>query len=124
MTTSASAPTARVKPASLAPHAEAPHDAARSRPLAGLGPAVRLIMRRDRLRTTLWSVGLIGMVAASASSIIALYDTPAKLVQYAQLMNDNAALIVQAGPGYGLEAPTTGTVLMNELGIWTMGPSR
>ena len=115
-----SAPTAHWTRSTVAQHAEAPGGATHSRPLAGLGPAVRLIIRRDRLRTTLWSVGVIGMVAASASSIIALYDTQAELDQYAQLMNDNTALIVQAGPGYGLDAPTTGSVLMNELGIWTI----
>ena len=90
------------------------------RPLAGLRHAVRLIIRRDRLRTVLWSGGIIGLVAATGSSITRLYDTQAELDLYGQLLQDNAALIVQAGPGYGLGSPTTGAVMMNELGIWTI----
>ena len=86
--------------------------------LAGLGQMARLAIRRDRLRTVLWAVGIIGVVAATGSSITQLYNTQAQLDQYGQLMQDNAALIVQAGPGYGLQTPTTGSVMVNELGIW------
>ena len=88
------------------------------RPLVGLRHAVRLIVRRDRIRALLWAGGIVGLVAATGSSITALYDTEAELQQYGQLLQDNAALIVQAGPGYGLDDPTTGSVMMNELGIW------
>lgn len=90
------------------------------RPLVGLRHAARLAIRRDRLRIALWSVGTVGLVAATGSSITALYGTQAQLDQYAQLMADNAALTVQAGPGYGLGSPTIGAVIMNELGIWTI----
>lgn len=86
--------------------------------LAGLSQMARLAFRRDRLRTVLWAVGIIGVVAATGSSITQLYNTQAQLDQYGQLMQDNAALIVQAGPGYGLQTPTTGSVIVNELGIW------
>jgi len=86
---------------------------------AGTIPLTALVLRRDRLRISLWVVGVVSMVAVSTQSIVGLYDTPAKLAGYARLSRGNAALIVQAGPGYGLDHPTTGAVLMNEVGIWT-----
>ena len=88
--------------------------------IVGVRHLVRLIARRDRWRIVWWTTGIVAMVAATGSSIIGLYDTQAELDQYGQLMQDNAALIVQAGPGYGLDTPTTGAVMMNEMGIWTI----
>ena len=73
------------------------------------------------VRITLWFVGIVGARRRrTAASIIGLYDTQAELDQYGQLVEGNAALIVQAGPGYGLATPTTGSVLMNETEIWTV----
>lgn len=91
-----------------------------SHALVGLRHVVRLVVRRDRWRLVWWTTGIVGLVAATGSSITGLYDTQAELDQYGQLMQDNAALIVQAGPGYGLETATTGAVMMNEVGIWTI----
>lgn len=88
--------------------------------LAGLGPLVRLVLRRDRVRISVWFTGIVGLVVATGFSIIGLYDTQVELDQYGSLVRGNAALIVQAGPGYGLDNPTTGAVMMNEVGIWTI----
>ncbi|MEQ1702556.1 MAG: ABC transporter permease, partial [Ilumatobacteraceae bacterium] len=90
-----------------------------TQPFAGTAPLTALVLRRDRLRIALWGVAVVGLVAVSTQSILGLYDTPAKLAGYARLSRGNAALIVQAGPGYGLDHPTTGAVVMNEVGIWT-----
>lgn len=84
----------------------------------GLRHLVRLALRRDRLRIALWAAGLIGVVLATVESITGLYSTPAELEQYAQLVRGNTTLIVQAGPGYGLDDPTLGAVMMNELAVW------
>ena len=86
--------------------------------LNGFGALLRLRLRLDRLRLTLWLAGLVGLVAATTRSLTGLYNTPAELQQYADLVDGNAALIIQAGPGYGLDEPTLGSVMMNELGIW------
>ncbi len=90
----------------------------RSDQLSGFGALLRLRFRLDRLRLALWLAGIVGLVAATTRSLVGLYNTPAELQQYADLVDGNAALIIQAGPGYGLDEPTLGSVLMNELSIW------
>ncbi|MFZ2443990.1 MAG: hypothetical protein WAW51_16620, partial [Ilumatobacteraceae bacterium] len=89
-------------------------------PFAGLGQLTRLVARRDRVRVLCWVVGIVGLLVVSAESINGLYRTPAEFLQYGTLVKDNAALIVQSGPGYGLDQPTLGSVMMNETGIWTI----
>lgn len=91
----------------------------RSAPVLGAGRLTLLVLRRDRVRILLWVAGIVGLLVASAESIKGLYRTPAEFLQYGRLVKDNAALIVQSGPGYGLDEPTLGSVLMNETGIWT-----
>lgn len=81
---------------------------------------MRLVLRRDRTRLAVWVLAITGLVLMSASSVQGLYDTPESLAAYARLVKDNAALIVQAGPGFGLDDPTVGAVLMNELSIWAI----
>lgn len=107
-------------PVSATAAPERPSTGSSVQQLAGIGNLFRFIMRRDRIRLLLWFVGLVGLVAATAASITGLYKTPAELEQYAQLVRGNSALTVQAGPGYGLDNPTTGAVMMNEVGIWTI----
>jgi len=91
---------------------------------AGTRQLLRLIARRDRFRILLWLGGIVGLVAATAASITGLYSAQADLDRYAELVRGNAALIVQSGPGYGLQDPavpaTTGAVVMNEVAIWTV----
>lgn len=79
---------------------------------------VRLILRRDRVRLALWVGGLVALVGVSAQSIAALYDTPAQLQAYATTVGENPALVMFAGPGYGLDEPSLGTVLVNETSLW------
>ena len=97
-----------------------PGEVDRAGSLAGFGVLVRLALRRDRIRILLWFLGIVGLVVSTAVSITGVYNTPAKLEQYAQIVRGNSALIVQAGPGYGLDVPTTGAVMMNELSLWTL----
>jgi ABC-2 type transport system permease protein len=84
----------------------------------GALPLVWLVLRRDRFRIAMWLIGIVGLMSVSVSSIVALYATPAELEVYARTVRGNAALIVQAGPGYGLDSPTTGAVVMNETALW------
>ena len=77
-----------------------------------------LVLRRDRFRIAMWMLGLVGLLTVSASSIVALYTTPEDLEGYARTVRDNSALIIQAGPGYGLDDPTLGAVVMNETAQW------
>jgi ABC-2 type transport system permease protein len=66
-----------------------------------------------------WWGGIVGLVALSAASVTEVYRTPEQLEAYARTVRGNSAMIIQSGPGHGLDQPTTGAVLMNELGIWT-----
>ena len=77
-----------------------------------------LVLRRDRFRIAMWAFGLVGLMAVSASSIVALYKTQDQLEGYARTVRGNSALIIQAGPGYGLDNPTLGAVVMNETAQW------
>jgi ABC-2 type transport system permease protein len=99
---------------------DAPHRTGPSSSIAGLGHLLRLALRRDRLRIALWVAGLVGVALATVESITGLYSTPAQLEQYARLVRGNTTLIVQAGPGYGLDDPTLGAVMMNELAVWVI----
>lgn len=92
--------------------------AAPRRPLLGAGRLLRLVLRRDRVRMALWTVGGGALVLVSATSIQELYRTPEQLASYGALVRDNAAVIVQSGPGYGLDDPTIGAILINESSIW------
>lgn len=77
-----------------------------------------LVLRRDRFRLAMWFLGLVALMVVSASSIVALYTTPQLLEGYARTVRGNSALIIQSGPGYGLEHPTIGAVVMNETSVW------
>ena len=77
-----------------------------------------LVLRRDRFRISMWMVGLVGLMAVSAWSIVALYTTQEDLEGYARTVRGNSAIIIQAGPGYGLDDPTLGAVVMNETAQW------
>jgi len=88
-------------------------------PLAGFGNLLRFMVRRDRVRAPIWVASIAGVIAASAASMVGLYDTPAKLVEYAELAQLDPALKAFAGPGHGLDDPTLGSVVMNEVLIYT-----
>jgi ABC-2 type transport system permease protein len=90
------------------------------RDLTGTGRLLRFALRRDRVRIAVWTTVLSALALTSAISVRSLYSTPEQLATYARLVQDNAAVVVQSGPGYGLEDPTVGAVLMNELSIWTI----
>lgn len=88
-------------------------------PLAGLGTLMRLIIRRDRVRGPAWVVGIVLLVLVGAASTIGLYNTPEQLQNYADLTSGQAAIKAILGPGYGLENPTQGAVVMDEMALIT-----
>jgi len=94
--------------------------ARRTSPLQGVVQLTRLVARLDRVRILCWVAGITALLIVSTESIKGLYRTPVEYLQYSQLVRGNTALIVQAGPGYGLDNPTLGSVVMNEAGIWTI----
>lgn len=119
--TSTSDAAAAATSAVTTPHAGIdPGSNSRSDKRRGTWRLVRLVVRRDRLRIALWAMGIVGLVAVSAGSITSLYTTQDQLENYARTVRGNSALIIQSGPGYGLDDPTTGAVLMNETALWVI----
>jgi ABC-2 type transport system permease protein len=90
------------------------------RSLAETGRLTRFALRRDRVRLLLWFGGIVGLIVLTAASITGLYNTPAQLESYARTARGNSAMIIQSGPGYGLDEPTIGAVTMNEASLWTI----
>jgi ABC-2 type transport system permease protein len=86
--------------------------------LTGTRQLLWLVLRRDRFRAVMWMAGLVGLMAVSASSVVALYRTPEQLEGYARTVRGNSALIIQSGPGHGLDDPTVGAIVMNETALW------
>jgi ABC-2 type transport system permease protein len=99
-------------------HVGEPSDGRQS--IAGTASLTRFVLRRDRVRILLWVTAIVGIIVVTAASITGLYNTPEQLESYGRTVRGNSALIIQAGPGYGLDQPTTGAVMMNEVGISTI----
>lgn len=87
--------------------------------LTGVGPLARSILRRDWVRILVAVAALAGLAYASAVGVTGLYPTEEDLATYAALLEGNALMVVQSGPGYGLDEPTVGAVFVNELATWT-----
>jgi ABC-2 type transport system permease protein len=92
----------------------------RSTTLTGTRQLLRLVLRRDRVRLAIWVLALAGLTAISTASVVSVYATPQDLASYAELIRGNTAMIVQSGPGYGLDEPTVGAVLANEMSMWSV----
>jgi ABC-2 type transport system permease protein len=94
---------------------------------AGTGTLVRLILRLDRIKLTLWLVGLITVIAITPYSLRAILDTEAELqgvtpetvlAQQAALLETNAASIALQGPPDALD--TFGGRYAFEIGAFTL----
>lgn len=88
-------------------------------PLAGFRHQLRFMVRRDRLRMPIWVVSVVGLVGISAASVISIYSTPEDMQSYADVARADAAIKALTGPGYGLDAPTQGAIVMNETSLYT-----
>ena len=107
--------------ATVAPVVGALENQPRSGPVTGWPSILRLQLRLDRIKSLVWIASVVALVVVSAISVSELYPDEASVQGYARLVSDNAAVVVQAGPGYGLQTdPSTGAVLMNELSLWTI----
>ncbi len=70
--------------------------------LLGTGTVLRFLLRRDRVRLSVWVLALVGITYASAVAVAATYDTPTEIAAYAQNMGNSAATVAMAGPPYAL----------------------
>lgn len=73
--------------------------------LAGTGVLLRFMLRQDRVRLSLWVVGIGLMSFYVANAVQALVTDEAELAQMASLFADPVGRLM-TGPAYGMEAPT------------------
>ena len=71
--------------------------------LLGTSALVRLVLRRDRVRLTVWVLALVGITAASAAGVAATYDTPVEIASYQRNIGSSPASIAMAGPPVALD---------------------
>lgn len=99
---------------------ERPAPSAQPQPMAAFPTVLRLAARRDRVRMTVWLASVIVIVVMGSASVIGLYSTQDDLDQYARVALADTAVKAMAGPGYGLDDPTEGAVVMNEVQLFTL----
>lgn len=82
--------------------------------LVGTGRLLRLALRRDRVRLTVWLVVLIALVAGSAQAVVGLYPTEADRVELARTSAASAAAVALNGlvSGTSLGAVTSSQLLL------------
>lgn len=80
----------------------------------GTGTLVRFVLRRDRVRLTVWVLALAGTVAASVPTLDDMFSTDAQRQARAAIM-DTPTGVVFGGPGYGLDDYQLGPMVVNEL---------
>lgn len=71
--------------------------------LHGAPTLMRLILRRDRIRISLWIIIIPALVAATAGQIAILYPTPESLQEFAVSIEGNKALAALTGPTHGTD---------------------
>ncbi|WP_125777853.1 ABC transporter permease [Antribacter gilvus] len=85
--------------------------------LAGTGRLVRFMLRRDRVRLSVWIGSLLLLYVYFIVALGSLYRTQEERQTRAALM-ETPASVIMAGPGYGLDNYTTGAILANEMVLW------
>ncbi|HEY2599140.1 MAG TPA: ABC transporter permease [Candidatus Dormibacteraeota bacterium] len=71
--------------------------------LTGTGALIRLILRRDRIRISIWVVSIALVVFLTAVGVRSLFPTQASIDQAAAATQQNAGAIAFNGPAQGLD---------------------
>lgn len=90
----------------------------RSSTLTGTGTLIRLILRRDRIRFSVWILAILGLVYFSGSAVQTLYGTAADRAVYADTAGSSAAAIAMSGPPVALH--TFGGITIFEINATVM----
>ncbi|MFD2793714.1 ABC transporter permease [Promicromonospora vindobonensis] len=85
--------------------------------LTGTGRLVRFMLRRDRVRLSVWTLSVVAFYAYFAVALDAM--GPQALAARALVMQTPAG-IVMGGPGYGIEDYTVGVAIANEGITWVV----
>lgn len=78
-------------------------------------PLVRLAARRDRLMIACWYVVLLGVLLASATSVVTLYASEADRITAADAINSNPGLVALYGPI--LDVTSVGELSMTKMTV-------
>ncbi|MGW0808749.1 ABC transporter permease [Nonomuraea sp. NPDC002799] len=81
---------------------------------AATGFLTRFALRRDRLRLSVLTVVLAGLMAIAVPALAVAYAAEAQQQERAKLMRTPVGIIF-GGPGYGLNDYTTGPMVVNEM---------
>lgn len=79
----------------------------------------RLVLRRDRLRTIIWLVGILALVVGFGSAIPGMYPSEAERLVMAETMK-NPAMVVMLGPVYDSAGYTIGALYSNYMLLWSV----
>ncbi len=83
----------------------------------GTGRLLRFVLRRDRVRLSVWTGSIVLLHVYFVNALSALYTTFQERQSRATVM-DTPVSTMMAGPGYGLDDYTIGAMLSNELIGW------
>lgn len=83
----------------------APSPAARQSTLAGTGTLLRFMLRRDRIRTTGWLLGIGAAAFYFAHAIQIAAETEEELLSLSAMFADPVGRMM-SGPGFGMDAPS------------------
>lgn len=92
---------------------------AAEQPWAGTGTLLRLNLRLDRVRLTIWTLAVGLTVWGSVVALQETFPTAESLQVRASLMASPSAVLM-TGPAFGLDNYTFGTMLANELSLWLL----
>ncbi|MFD6895995.1 ABC transporter permease [Rhodococcus sp. NPDC060086] len=83
---------------------------------SGIVELLRLYLRLDRIRITVWTLALAFTVYVTVESLIAAYPDAAARQARAGLL-ENPAAVLMTGPAYGADNYTLGAMTANELSL-------
>ncbi|WP_407319517.1 hypothetical protein UQW22_03710 [Isoptericola halotolerans] len=87
--------------------------------LTGTGRMIRFVLRRDRVRLTVWTLSLVAFYAYFTFALGLMAETEGALQARAALMETPSG-IVMGGPGYGTDDYTVGAAMANEGTVWVV----
>lgn len=87
--------------------------------MTGTLTLVRLVLRRDRVKLSLWIAGIAFMVVYVTTAIPAAYGSEDDLTGIVDTLADPIGRML-VGPGYGFDDPSYERVIANGYGLWIM----
>jgi ABC-2 type transport system permease protein len=98
----------------LAPHAGRHQATTVASPLTGVGSLIRLALRRDRVRLSVWIAALTLMMVYAPNAIKLAYPEEAQRMARVNLLKTPAGMIL-GGPMFGVRETDLGVMMANEL---------